>query len=79
LKKNNSTKNVKPNQQPISVYVSLIYPDKDETIGPFLIYQTTDANVAIKKLTYGSALTSSGYICILALSKSEKITNLKFI
>ncbi|CAJ0880955.1 6464_t:CDS:2, partial [Entrophospora sp. SA101] len=69
---NNSTKNIKPNQPPISIYVSLIYPDKDEIVGPFLIYQTTDVYLSIDYLICASALTSSRFMCAVSLAKVRK-------
>ncbi|CAJ0765435.1 19267_t:CDS:2 [Entrophospora sp. SA101] len=69
---NNSTKNIKPNQPPISIYVSLIYPNKDEIVGPFLVYQTTDINLSIDYLHCASAITSSRYMCIVKLTVKNK-------
>ncbi|CAJ0868224.1 10516_t:CDS:10, partial [Entrophospora sp. SA101] len=72
---NNNTKNIKPNQPPISIYASLIYPgedDNNEVVGPFLIYQTADIDVTVKYLICSTSLTSSGYICIVSLSKVGK-------
>ncbi|CAJ0758533.1 11284_t:CDS:10 [Entrophospora sp. SA101] len=71
---NNNTKNTKPNQPPISIYASLIYPgedDNNEVVGPFLIYQTADIDVTVKYLICSTSLTSSGYICIVRTEPLE--------
>ncbi|CAJ0758683.1 22114_t:CDS:10, partial [Entrophospora sp. SA101] len=71
---NNNTKNIKPNQPPISIYASLIYPgedDNNEVVGPFLIYQTADIDVTVKYLICSTSLTSSGYICIVRTEPLE--------
>ncbi|CAJ0910370.1 8017_t:CDS:2, partial [Entrophospora sp. SA101] len=46
--------------------------DNNEVVGPFLIYQTADIDVTVKYLICSTSLTSSGYICIVSLSKIGK-------
>ena len=67
-----NTKNVTSNQLPMTIYISLTYPNKDKTVGPFLLYQTFDTTTQFNLVVCNSALTSPGYICVLNLSKVEK-------
>nr|CAG8450953.1 8818_t:CDS:2 [Entrophospora candida] len=68
IENDNSTKNIKPNQPSSSVYVTLIY--KDETVGPFLIYQITDIDLVIGFIVCNTGFANSVYNCVLGLNKS---------
>ncbi|CAJ0747652.1 949_t:CDS:10, partial [Entrophospora sp. SA101] len=68
IENDNSTKNIEPNQPSLSMYVTLIY--KDETVGPFLIYQTTYIDLVFAYQICGTGFANSVYNCVLGLFKS---------
>ncbi|CAJ0747656.1 953_t:CDS:2, partial [Entrophospora sp. SA101] len=67
IENDNSTKNIEPNQPSLSMYVTLIY--KDETVGPFLIYQTTYIDLVFAYQICGTGFANSVYNCVLGLFK----------
>ncbi|CAJ0840781.1 4918_t:CDS:10, partial [Entrophospora sp. SA101] len=69
IENDNSTKNIEPNQPSLSMYVTLIY--KDETVGPFLIYQTTYIDLVFAYQICGTGFANSVYNCVLGTEPLE--------